>query len=83
MHMREGGGHLHISGMKTGMSLCLEKVNNGEMEGSVWNEELGSCGSPGNKNVRGWFPRELGRETGSRDLWLPINHFEIESLFFL
>lgn len=24
---------------------------------------LGHCGSPGNKNERGWFPRELGRET--------------------
>lgn len=34
----EGGGHLHRSGMKTGMSLCLEKANNEEMEGSVWNE---------------------------------------------
>lgn len=40
MHMREreGGGHLHRSGMKTGLSLCLEKVNNEKMEGSVWNE---------------------------------------------
>lgn len=38
MHMGEGGGHLHRSGMKTRMRLCLEKVNNGEMEGSVWNE---------------------------------------------
>lgn len=24
--------------MKTGLSLCLEKANNEEMEGSVWNE---------------------------------------------
>lgn len=32
------GGHLHRSGMKIGMRLCLEKVNNEKMEGSVWNE---------------------------------------------
>lgn len=38
MHVREGGGHLHRNVMKTGMSLCLEKVNDEEMEGSVWNE---------------------------------------------
>lgn len=38
MHMREGGGHLHRSGMEIEMSLCLEKVSNEKMEGSVWSQ---------------------------------------------
>lgn len=68
---------------KTGMSLCLEKVENEEMEGSVWSEvgwrvvkvqeiKMGEGGSQGS----------LQGNKGIRTLWLPVNDFEIEFLFF-
>lgn len=71
MHMREreGGGHLHRSGMKTGLSLCLEKVNNEKMEGIVWNEVSWGVVEVQEIQMRGWFPRELGRETEEGELF--------------
>lgn len=79
MQMREGVGHLHRSERKTWMSLCLEKAQNEEMEGSVWSEvswrvvkvqeiKMGEGGSQGS----------LQGNRRIRALWLPINDFEIK-----
>ncbi len=54
-HMRDGERDTCTrGGIKSGMSLCLEKMGDEEMGGDIWNEvNWGAVESAGNKDGRG------------------------------
>lgn len=59
----EGGSTCTRSGIKSGMSLCLEKEGDEEMEGGFWNEvSWRVVESPGNKDRRGRCPGSLAKK---------------------
>ena len=83
MHMREREGDTCArGGLKSGMSLCLEKAGDEEMEGGIWNEvSWGTVESPGNKDGRGWFPGSLAEKQRKQSSWHPL--LLTQNFFFL